>query len=311
MARSFFDARKDSAVNAMEHSAAGLRLMAVHAHPDDEASKGAATMAKYAAQGARVLVVTMTGGERGDVLNPGVVLEEGADLVDVRRLEMEAAAAALGVEHRWAGFVDSGYPQGDPPPPLPEGCFASLDPGVAARTLAAIIREFRPHVLTTYDPDGGYPHPDHLQTHHVSIEAVFQAGDPDAVLGGAGSVSGGAAWAVPKVYYDRAFSRERILALHAAAESAGEDSPFAEWLARESTRVHRAAPVTTRVEAGDYFPRRDAALRAHATQVDPAGWFFAAPRDLEREVWPWEEFELAHSTVPVTFPEDDLFAGLR
>ena len=102
-----------------------LRLMAVHAHPDDESSKGAATLARYAAEGHRVLVVTLTGGERGDILNPAMDLPEvRGRIADIRRDEMAKAAEILGVEHRWLGFEDSGLPEGDPPPPLPDGCFA-------------------------------------------------------------------------------------------------------------------------------------------------------------------------------------------
>jgi mycothiol S-conjugate amidase len=284
-----------------------LRLMAVHAHPDDESSKGAATLAKYADAGAQVLVATMTGGERGDVLNPALKDDAAlvANLPAVRREEMAKAAEALGVQHRWIGFVDSGLPEGDPLPPLPEGSFATIPAEQAARPLADLIREFRPHVLVTYDPGGGYPHPDHIHTHDVSVEAVHQAADSDL------APAGQSAWAVPKVYYDRALSPERSRALHEALEARGLESPFRDWLERASRRPGRAEPVTTRVDAADYFDRRDAALRAHATQVDPEGFFFATPRDIEREVWPWEEFELCHSTVPVDLPEDDLFNGLR
>ncbi|HKM25284.1 MAG TPA: PIG-L family deacetylase, partial [Corynebacterium sp.] len=125
----------------------GFRLLAIHAHPDDEASKGAATTARYVAEGNRVMVLTCTGGERGDILNPAMdkpgVLE---NIVDVRREEMAAAAAALGVEHVWLGHVDSGLPQGDPLPPLPEGCFALVPGEEVAREFVEIIREFRPHV---------------------------------------------------------------------------------------------------------------------------------------------------------------------
>ena len=99
--------------------------MAVHAHPDDESSKGAATLARYADEGRRVLVVTLTGGERGDILNPAMDLPDVKEhIAEIRRDEMAKAAEILGVEHTWLGFVDSGLPQGDPPPPLPEGCFA-------------------------------------------------------------------------------------------------------------------------------------------------------------------------------------------
>ncbi len=129
-----------------------LRLMAVHAHPDDESSKGAATLARYVDEGRRVMVVTLTGGERGDILNPAMDLPEVRErIADIRRDEMARAAEILGVEHRWLGFVDSGLPEGDPPPPLPEGCFAVVPLQLPVAELVKVIREFRPHVLTTYD----------------------------------------------------------------------------------------------------------------------------------------------------------------
>ena len=137
-------------------SARGLRLMAVHAHPDDESSKGAATMARYVADGARVRVVSCTGGERGDILNPRLQQDVHIlrDLAQVRRDEMAAAQQILGIEHTWLGFVDSGLPEGDPLPPLPAGCFA-LDPvDVTTEALVRVVREFRPHVMTTYDERG-------------------------------------------------------------------------------------------------------------------------------------------------------------
>ncbi len=109
-----------------------LRLMAVHAHPDDESSKGAATTARYAAEGARVMVVTLTGGERGDILNPAMDLPEVHGRIhEIRRDEMAKAAEILGVEHHWLGYVDSGLPEGDPPPPLPDDCFAARAAGGA------------------------------------------------------------------------------------------------------------------------------------------------------------------------------------
>ncbi|NUS56401.1 MAG: mycothiol conjugate amidase Mca, partial [Streptomycetaceae bacterium] len=103
-----------------------LRLMAVHAHPDDESSKGAATMARYVREGAEVLVVTCTGGERGSVLNPKLQgnPEIEANIHEIRRAEMDKAREILGVDQAWLGFVDSGLPEGDPLPPLPDGCFA-------------------------------------------------------------------------------------------------------------------------------------------------------------------------------------------
>lgn len=267
------------------------RLMAVHAHPDDESSKGAGMMAKYARQG-RVRVVTCTGGERGDILNPALEGDEAiADrMLEVRKAEMANAARALGVEHRWLGFVDSGLPEGDPLPPLPEGCFALADLDDAVGRLVREIREFRPQVLTTYDENGGYPHPDHIRTHVVSMMAVYAARDPQAYP------EAGEPWQISKVYFDVSFTLERVEVFHRALEEAGIDSPYSEWLAERRGGPVKPAP-DARIDVGAYFTQRDEALRAHATQIDPDGFFFAMPRDIERDVWPWEEFRLAYSVV--------------
>lgn len=296
-----------------------LRLMAVHAHPDDESSKGAATMAKYAAEGVAVRVVTCTGGERGDVLNPRLQHDPEvlADLPQLRRREMAQAAAALGVEQVWLGFVDSGLPEGDPLPPLPEGCFALAPLSETVPALVRQLREFRPQVLLTYDENGGYPHPDHIMTHVVSVAAVEAAADPEQYP------ELGPAWEVAKVYYQVSFTRARMKAVHEALIAEGKESPFGAWLADWDGEGGRTA--TARIAAAEYFPQRDAALRAHATQIDPEGFFFALPRDLEARIWPWEEFELVRASVAVPgglasdpLPdgatrvyEDDLFAGVR
>ncbi len=282
-----------------------LRLMAVHAHPDDESSKGAATMARYVAQGVDVLVVTCTGGERGDVLNPALKDDPDVlrDIAEYRRHEMARAVEVLGVRHEWLGFVDSGLPEGDPLPPLPEGCFALEPLNVAAAPLVRLVREFRPHVMTTYDENGGYPHPDHIMTHTVSVEAFEAAGDPDRYRGT------GAPWQPLKLYYDRGFSRAKIVGFHEAMLAEGLQSPFAEWIERWEDREDRE--FTTRIECADYFGVRDRALLAHATQIDPNGWFFSIPAELQRRVWPTEDYELARSHVPTDVPEEDLFAGVR
>ena len=288
-------------------SAERLRLMAVHAHPDDEASKGAATTAMYAAQGVDVLVVTCTGGERGDVLNAsyGEVAGGIEGMQAVRREEMAAAAAALGVRQHWLGFVDSGLPEGDPLPPLPHGCFALVPLEEASAPLVELVREFRPHVLTTYDPTGGYPHPDHVMCHRVASEAFAAAGDPDRYVGR------GEPWAPLKLYYNHSFSLARFRALHDAIVAERGESPFGDWIDSRGALEIPERPVTTRIPCADFFAARDAALRAHATQIDPDGFFFAVPRDVELVVWPTEEYELAESRVPTTLPEDDLFAGVR
>jgi mycothiol S-conjugate amidase len=282
-----------------------LRLMAVHAHPDDESSKGAAATCRYVAEGVDVMVVTCTGGERGSVLNPKLDRPEiRENMTEIRRAEMEKARQILGVRQEWLGFVDSGLPEGDPLPPLPEGCFGLIDPQAGAERLVRVIREFRPHVMTTYDEQGGYPHPDHIMCHTISVVAFDAAGDPDRFVGT------GEPWQPLKLYYNMTFSKPRIAALHEAMLGAGMESPFAEWL-ENGWFKDDASRLTTRVVCDEYFHQRDEALRAHATQVDPDGFWFALPMDLQRAAWPTEDFELARSLVDTTLPEDDLFAGVR
>jgi mycothiol S-conjugate amidase len=281
-----------------------LRLMAVHAHPDDESSKGAATMAKYVARGVDVLVVTCTGGERGSVLNPKLDRPEiWEQITELRRLEMDRAREILGIRQDWLGFVDSGLPEGDPLPPLPEGCFAREDVDVAAERLVQTIREHRPHVVLTYDENGGYPHPDHIMTHKISLVAFDAAGDPERYP------DAGEPWQPLKLYYHM-WARGRFIAIHEAMLAAGMESPFTEWIERAAGWPDRDNRITTRIECGDWFETRDDALRAHATQVDPDGFWFKAPLDIQRQVWPTEEYELVRSFVDSATPEDDLFAGV-
>ncbi|MGQ0840823.1 mycothiol conjugate amidase Mca [Actinokineospora sp.] len=283
-----------------------LRLMAVHAHPDDESSKGAATMAKYVAEGHEVMVVTCTGGERGDILNPAMDRPDVlADIPAVRKREMAKAAEILGVEHRWLGFVDSGLPEGDPKPPLPEGCFAVVPLAVSVPPLVEAIRDFRPHVVITYDENGGYPHPDHIRCHEVSVAAFDAAGDPDL------HPEAGEPWSPLKLYYTHGFSRARLVAMHEALLAAELESPYGEWLENwKPERGDISERVTTRIECADYFKVRDAALLAHATQIDPESRWFAVPMEIQRSVWPFEEYELVRSLVDSTLPEDDLFSGI-
>jgi mycothiol S-conjugate amidase len=284
-----------------------LRLMAVHAHPDDESSKGAATTARYVAEGVDVLVVSCTGGERGDVLNPALKDDPDVlrDIAEFRRHEMARAVEILGVRHEWLGFVDSGLPEGDPLPPLPRGCFALEPLETASAPLVRLVRQFRPHVMTTYDENGGYPHPDHIMCHKVSVEAFEAAGSPDRYVGH------GQPWQPLKLYYDRGFSKERVIALHEALLAEGAPSPFGEWLEHWDEFQREVPEVTTRIHCADYFEVRDRALLAHATQIDPNGGWFALSRQTQARVWPTEDFHLARSHVPTDVPEDDLFAGVR
>lgn len=285
---------------------AALRLMHVHAHPDDESSKGAASTARYVAEGVDVLVVTLTGGEAGSVLNPAMDRPDvWADITEIRRREMDRAREILGIRQEWLGFTDSGFPEGDPPPPLPEGCFALVPLQESAGRLVEVIRRFRPHVVTTYDEKGGYPHPDHVRCHEVTVEAFEAAGDrsrfPEA----------GAPWSPMKLYYHHAFHRQRTQALHDEMLRRGLESPYGQRLAQWHPDPEHDNRVTTFVACAEYFAVRDAALLAHETQIDPHGAWFACPRDVHQSAWPSEDYELVRTTVRTELPEDDLFAGIR
>jgi mycothiol S-conjugate amidase len=280
--------------------------MNVHAHPDDESSKGAATTARYVAEGVDVHVVTCTGGERGSVLNPNMDRPDVlANISEIRRAEMARAREILGVTQDWLGFVDSGWPEGDPKPPLPEGCFAAVPLEWPTRELVRLMRSFRPHVVTTYDENGGYPHPDHIRCHEVSVAAFEAAPDPSAFP------EAGEPWQPLKLYYHHSFHRARTQALSDAMTARGLESPYAERLASWEPDPEHDARITTRIPCADYFDVRDRALIAHATQIDPEGAWFAVPVAVQREAWPTEDFELVASLVESPLPEDDLFAGVR
>lgn len=283
-----------------------LRLLAVHAHPDDESSKGAATTALYVGQGVEVMVATCTGGERGDILNSKFELGD-RDLKEIRMNEMQKAAEILGIQHKWLGFIDSGYPDGDPKPPVPADSFAALPIEVASAPLVELIRQFKPHVMTTYDENGGYPHPDHIRTHEVAVYAFEHAASPDFP-------SEQSPWTVAKLYYNHTFTQTRIRTLHEACLTAGMDSPYVDWLNRMDEVDAMWARVTTRIPVAEYFEVRDQALLAHETQIDPDGMWFGVPLEIQKAVWPTEDFELAISRLDLQTTdqiEEDLFFGLR
>lgn len=283
-----------------------LRLLAVHAHPDDESSKGSATTAKYRARGVEVLVVSLTGGERGDILNPQLERMAMAerDLPGLRRLEMADASRVLDVQHRWLGYYDSGMPSEDGS--LPRNSFASIPVEISGEALVKVIREFRPHVMTTYDENGGYPHPDHIRCHVISMFALDAAASADAYP------EAGSPWQISKVYYDQIFNYPRTKANVDLLLAEQPDSPLAEELAEMLTWVKdRPDRATAHVEVGDFLDKRDDALRAHACQIAPDSRFFFWSNDLQRRAWPFEDFELARSTVPTRDREDDLFEGIE
>jgi len=285
-----------------------LRLLAVHAHPDDESSKGAATYAYYRDRGVEVTVVSCTGGERGDIQNPALEAHATAmadrDMAGLRRLEMARARAFMGIDHRWLGYLDSGLPENGEA--LQPQSFAMTPLEISGVPLVKVIREVRPHVVITYDENGGYPHPDHIRTHEVTMWAMDAAADAEALP------EWGPAWTVDKLYYDRIISPQRFTAVHAAMVAEQPDNPLLETMEEMKGWMADRAPanVTTQVPAGAFFDVRDSALRSHASQVAPDSAFFFWPNDLQRSVWPWEDFELVRSRVETTLPESDLFAGI-
>ncbi len=296
-----------------------LCLLTVHAHPDDESSKGAGTVALYHAEGIRTVLVCCTGGEEGEILNPALDTPEvHADLPKRRRAELDEAAKVIGYDEVvMLGYRDSGMAgteaNADP------RCFAQAPLAEAVGRLVAIVREHRPQVMVIYgDDQSGYPHPDHLRVHEVGLAAFLSAGDenhfPDA----------GPAWRPTKLYYTE-FSVARFEEVHRKFEDLGLVSPFDEaWRSRwEEAPVPR---VTTSVDITDHADVRREALLAHATQVDPnSPFWFGLPPEVMRSIHPYDDYRLALLAAAdgtVTEPwtdvdadslplEDDLFDGVR
>lgn len=285
---------------------APLRLLCVHAHPDDEASKGAATVARYRAEGIGSTLVTCTGGEAGEVINPAMQRPEVvAHLPEVRLDELRRAVEIIGYERLdLLGYHDSGMPDSEVNARPDNFWNAPLDE--AAGRLVAIIRRDRPQVIVTYaDDQRGYSHPDHLKVHDISVTAWERSGDP------AWYPDAGPPWTPLKLYYS-VWSRQRMLAIHEHLLGAGLESPYdREWLERweEHHQDHR---ITTQVQVGEWYQVRTDALLAHATQVDPTEKFwFGVPHEVASTIEPYDSYILADSRVATDLPEDDLFAGLR
>ncbi len=280
-----------------------LRLLAVHAHPDDEASKGASLVARYRAEGIGATLVCCTGGECGEVLNPALDRPEVvADLPAVRLAELAASVEIIGFDRvEMLGYLDSGMP--DMPENADPRNFWNAPIEESTERLVRIIRRDRPQVIITYSDDQGhYPHPDHLRVHDISVLAFDRAGDPSWYP------EAGEPYQPAKLYYS-VWSKGRVLAHHDKMLELGIESPFPkDWLER-ADQDHR---ITTRVDVSEFHEVRTNALLAHATQVDPESPFwFALSSEVQAEVYPWDDYILAKSHVPTEVPEDDLFAGLR
>lgn len=285
--------------------AAGLCLLTVHAHPDDEASKGAPTVAKYVAEGVHSVLVCCTGGEEGDIHNPAMDRPEVREqLAAVRADELARSATAIGFhEVVMLGYRDSGMAE-SPANEHPDS-FHRADPEEAIERLVAIIRRTKPQVLITYNDDqAGYPHPDHLKVHDISVPAFERSGDPSWYP------AAGEPWQPQKLYYT-VWSKARVLAIHRKMLELGLESPFDE---RWFERPDHDDRITTKIDIRGWYGVRREALLAHATQVDPNEKFwFGLPDDVAEETYPWEDWVLAASRVgmPDGTYEHDLFAGVR
>jgi mycothiol S-conjugate amidase len=279
-----------------------LCLLTVHAHPDDESSKGAGTVARYHAEGVRTVLVCCTGGEEGDILNPAMDTPEVREnLHQVRMDELQRAAEVIGYDEVvLLGYRDSGMP--DSEANRHPDAFANVPLDEAVGRLVAVLRRERPQVVITYGEDQqGYPHPDHIRVHDVTVAAVDATADPDRYP------EAGDPWQVPKLYYT-VWSRARIVATHERMLELGLESPFDErWFERPS-QDHL---ITTSIPISDYGDVRRQALLAHATQIDPESPFwFGLPPEVARTVHPYDDYVLARCSVPSEVPEDDLFAGV-
>ena len=294
---------------------ADRRMLLVHAHPDDETINNGATMARYVAEGAQVTLLTCTLGEEGEILVPELeqLAADQADQLGGYRIgELRAAMDALGVtDMRFLGgagrYRDSGM-MGTPANDKPRAFWnADLDEAVAEAV--AVVREVRPQVVVTYDENGGYGHPDHIQAHRVAMGAVAVAADPDY------RPDLGEAWSVAKVYWccvPRSVLQQGIDALAAAGEesffegvTSADDIPFG---------VDDDA-VAAAVDGRAYVTQKDAAMRAHPTQILVDGPFFALSNNLGLEVLGVEYYRLVQGDRGPAGPgpegwEDDLFAGL-
>ncbi len=281
-------------------------LLTVHAHPDDEASKGPATVAKYKAAGVHTVLVTCTGGEEGDILNPAMDRPEvRADLAGVRARELEEAARVIGYDEVvLLGYRDSGMPGSEAN--ANPASFGAADLDEAVGRLVAVMRRVRPQVVIGYGEDhSGYPHPDHIRAHEIACAAFAAAGDP------ARYPAAGQAYEPLKLYYT-VWSRRRILESHAKFLELGLESPYDEsWFERAERRADEEEKVTTSIDLTGFEDVRRHALLAHATQIDPTSRFwFGLPEEEARKIYPFDDYILAESRVETELPETDLFAGV-
>lgn len=262
-------------------------------------------MARYADEGVRVVLVCATDGAEGEILNPRMDQPGIMDrMVELRKAELETACDILGVSAvHHLGYRDSGMP-GSEANKHPDA-FWNADPDEALGKLVEIIRAERPEVILSYDESKGYEHPDHIRIYEWGTEAFHAAGEPERFPGR------GAPFAPSKLYYFATFTKKRFQILSDAAIAEGHESPFIGWLESWDDIGFAEPEITAQIDVADYVELRGKALLAHATQIDPDSFWFAIPDELQRRVYPWEDYTLIASTVETHLPEDDLFAGIE
>lgn len=297
------------------------RLLLVHAHPDDESIGQGATMAKYAAEGRGVTLVTCTAGEMGEILVPELehlAADQEDKLGEHRRGELADAMAALGVtDHRFLGgfgrFRDSGMKWHEEGYAIAaddthDNAFSRADLTEAADLLVEVIREVRPQVLVTYDQFGGYGHPDHIQAHRVATYGAALAAVPSY------RTDLGEAWDVAKIYWG-AMSESRMRAGLRALRDSGDTTSF-EGMDPDGPLPHFVTAddqLSAVVDAADHVEAKMAALAAHKTQITMDGPFFALSNNVGSQAWSAEFYRIAKGERGPLGPdglETDLFAGI-
>lgn len=294
--------------------------MTVHAHPDDETISTGGIMARYSQAGQRVICVTCTGGEHGEIVVPEMDTPENhAKLGEIRAEELRLALAQLGpVESRTLGYVDSGM-MGTPENDAPES-FWQADPDEAAGRVVRIVRETQPDVIVGYNDFGGYGHPDHIRAALVAKLAFERAGDP-AWYPEQLATGELTPWQ-PRKLYESVMDLSRRSEVAELLESRGvrtwasapedeTDEQRTERMAFFQKMADASGPKTTSVEIVDQIDEKLAALREHVTQLASDNFFLALTAEEWRTHIPTEDFTLRVSYVPVRIPESDLFAGLE
>ena len=261
-------------------------------------------MARYAKEGVRVVLVCATRGEEGDILNPRMdkpgIKER---MTEIREAELATACDLLGVSKIYQlEYRDSGMP--GTPGNDHERAFCNADPEEAVGKLVEIIRTEKPQVVLAYDESRGYEHPDHVKVHEWGTRAFVEAGDPEKFP------DAGQPWAPSKLYYFATFSKQRMQKLSDAADAEGIEHPYRGWLESWDEIGFQEPEITTQVDVTDYVELRSKALLAHATQIDPDSFWFAIPDEIQRKIYPWEDYTLVATHLDKELPEDDLFAGI-